>query len=166
MTCAWQHPPSPATASSFAPPAGSTACAISDNCNPNGSLYFAIMSVTAVSLDTPRPLSSGDLFRFWSECCENFLKWQRKCFLDREPSPEDLSEHNKRLNLLVRFTLHVYAQAADPDSQMPEALPTIAGRLKQLETWRTVIHSPLTEQEADEVIARAFPDEGGTGSAA
>jgi hypothetical protein len=124
------------------------------------------MSGTAVSLNAPRPLLPDDLFQFWAERCENFLAWQRKTFIDSEASPEDLAEHTKRLNVMVRFTLHVYAQVADPDASMPEALSTLTGRLRQLEEWRKVIHNPMSDQEADAILARAFPDEAGTGSAA
>jgi hypothetical protein len=124
------------------------------------------MSLTDVSVDGPRPLSFDDLFGFWTERCEDFLTWQRQNFIDHDASPEELAEHTKRLNVLVRFTLHVYAQAADPDAPRPDAVRTIAGRLKQLEDWRAVIHNPLTDAEADVILARAFPDEAGTGNPA
>lgn len=117
------------------------------------------MSTTAAPIEGPGPLLFEDLFRFWMERCENFLRWQRKNFVDRDASEEELAEHSKWLNVMVRFTLHVYAQAADPDAPKPEALRVIAGRLKQLESWRTVIHNSLTEKQADEILARAFPDE-------
>ena len=117
------------------------------------------MNGTGVALDAPRPLSFDDLFWFWKERCEDFLGWQRKNFIDREPSAEDLAEHGERLKVMVRFTLHVYAQAADPDAPRPDALRAIAGRLRQLEDWRAVIHNPLSHEEADRILARAFPDE-------
>jgi hypothetical protein len=128
--------------------------------------HIELMSMTAVSRDAARPLSFNDLFEFWTERCESFLDWQRTNFVDRDSSPPELAEHTKRLNLMVRFTLHVYAQAADPDAPMPEALATIAGRLKQFEDWRAVIHCPLTEEAADTILARAFPDEAGAGTTA
>ena len=111
-------------------------------------------------------MAFDDLFGFWAERCTSFLAWQRQNFIDRDASPEGLREHTQRLNVMVRFTLHVYAQAADPDAPQPDALRTIAGRLKQLEDWRAVIHNPLTDAEADAILARAFPDEAGTGSPA
>jgi len=123
------------------------------------------MSETAVSIDAPGPLLFDDLYRFWTDRCEKFLEWQRRNFIDRDASKEELVEHAKRLNILVRFTLHVYAQAADPDAPRTDAVRTLAGRLKQFEDWRAVIHNPLTEQEADAILARAFPDEARTGSA-
>jgi hypothetical protein len=67
---------------------------------------------------------------------------------------------------MVRFTLHIYAQAADPDAPRPDALRTIVGRLKQLEDWRAVIHNPMTDTEADAILTRAFPDEAETGGSA
>ena len=120
------------------------------------------MSVTEVSCDEPRPLAFDDLFRFWTERCERFLDWQRKNFIEHDPSTEELAEHSKRLNLVVRFTLHLYAQAADPDAPMPAALRTIAGRIRHFEDWRAVIHNPLADEEAEAISARAFPEETGT----
>jgi len=118
---------------------------------------FRVMSVTELAVSSPGPLLFEDLFNFWMERCEKFLQWQRKSFIDSDPTVEELAEHGKRLNMLVRFTLHVYAQAADPDAPKPDALRLIAGRLKQLEDWRSVIHNPLSEQQADAILARAFP---------
>lgn len=115
------------------------------------------MSMTTASSNTARPLSFDDLYSFWTERCESFLEWQRQNFINRDPSPSELAEHSKRLNLMVRFTLYLYAQAADPDGLASELLPAIAGRLKQFEDWRAVIHNPLTHQEADSILARAFP---------
>jgi len=123
------------------------------------------MSTTAISVDAPGPLLFDDLFTFWTERCESFLEWQRRSFIDRDGSKEELAEHSKRLNVLVRFTLHVYAQAVDSDATRSDAVRIIAGRLKQLEDWRTVIHNSLTEDDADTILARAFPDEARTGSA-
>jgi len=115
------------------------------------------MSVAVASMDSSGPLLFEDLYQFWAERCEQFLSWQRKNFIQREASAQELAEHSKRLSLMLRFTLHVYSLAADPDSPRPEAIRAIAGRLKQLENWRTVIHDSLTEEEANEILARAFP---------
>ena len=117
------------------------------------------MSAQTTPLEIARPLSFEDLFGFWNERCENFLAWQQENFILREPSAADLAQHSKRLNLMVRFTLYMYGQAADPENPMPQALRTITGRLKQLEDWRSVIHNPLSEADADAILARAFPDE-------
>ena len=128
--------------------------------------HFERMSAPALAIDAPHPLSSAELFEFWQERCEGFLAWQRDNFVTREPSLKELAEHKKRLNVLVRFTLHVYAQAADPDDPMPNALRTIWGRLEQLQEWGAIIHNRMSDEEANAVLARVFPDEARTGSSA
>ena len=122
-------------------------------------LYHYGMSTPVLSVGPPRPLSSAELFEFWKTRCEDFLAWQRDNFVKRDPSPSELSEHKRRLNVLIRFTLHVYAQAADPDEPMPTALQEISGRLEQLREWSSIIHNRMSEAEAEAILARAFPDE-------
>jgi hypothetical protein len=114
------------------------------------------MKASAPVLDQRQPLSFDALYKFWQESCQQFLHWQKTKFIELEPSAEALTEHTKRLNLLVRFTTHLYTQAADPDNFNPDAIRVIAGRLKQLEDWRTVVHNPTTDEQANAVLARAF----------
>ena len=110
--------------------------------------------------EAPRPLSAEDLFQFWLRHSNEFMAWQRKNFIARRASAAELEEHSQRLDLMVGLTLHIYSVASH---SMPEVLRTIAGRLRQLEDSRTLVHNPMTEEEADAVLQRVFPDEPATG---
>src|SRR5712671_6885928 len=80
--------------------------------------------------------AAHDLVQYWMKACDAFLKWERENFIEREPSPEELSDHSTALKLMLRLTLLLHAQVADPDFPAPEFLPEISGRLKQLEDSR------------------------------
>ena len=91
------------------------------------------------------------------------MQWQNKNFIARQPSPEELEEHGKRLDLILDLTLHMYSVAA---RTMPGVLKAISGRLRQLQDSRALVHNPMTAQEADTILGQVFPDESATGRAA
>jgi hypothetical protein len=109
--------------------------------------------------------AAQDLVEFWRKATDAFLVWERETFIVGEPTPDELSEHKKAHKLILRFTLLVYAQVADPDFPARELLPEVAGRLKQIEDSWELVHNPMTDAEADAILARAFPDAPGTGNA-
>jgi hypothetical protein len=121
------------------------------------------MSLATVENEAPRPLSAEELFDFWLRHSDEFLAWQQKNFIRREPSAHELAEHGERLEIILGLTLHVYSVASHA---MPEKLSTIRGRLWQLEDSRELVHNPMSQQEADAVLKQVFPDEPGTRSAA
>lgn len=111
----------------------------------------------------PRPLSAEDLFEFWSRRSDEFMDWQRKNFIARQASREELEEHGKRLDLILGLTLHMYSVAS---RAMPGVLRTISGRLRQLQDSRALVDNPMTDHEADAILRQVFPDEPGTGRSA
>jgi hypothetical protein len=113
--------------------------------------------------ERPQPLSAEDLFQFWLRHSNEFMAWQRQNFIAREARAHELQEHQERLELMIGLTLHVYSVASH---SLPDVLRTITGRLRQLEDSRSLIHNPMTEQEADAILSRAFPDEPAIGGAA
>lgn len=113
--------------------------------------------------EAPNPLSPGELFEFWLHHSNEFMAWQQENFILRQPSSKDLAEHSKRLELILGLTLHVYSVAS---RSMPEKLSTVRGRLWQLEDSRELIHNPMSHEEADAILKKAFPDEPGTPSPA
>ena len=117
--------------------------------------------MSAVSESPPsQPLSAEDLFEFWLRHSNEFMAWQRNNFILRESSVEELKEHLKRLDLMTGLTLHMYSVASNA---MPGVLRTITGRLRQLEDCRTLVHNPMSDEEADAILERVFPDESATG---
>ncbi len=121
------------------------------------------MSVPALEAEAPRALSAEDLFEFWLRHSSQFMAWQEKNFIVREPTREQLTEHSKRLDLMVGLTLHVYSVASH---SMPEKLSTIRGPLWQLEDSRELVHNPMSHEEADAILKQVFPDEPRTPSPA
>ncbi|PWU11761.1 MAG: hypothetical protein C5B50_22785 [Verrucomicrobia bacterium] len=121
------------------------------------------MSAPVLEKESPRPLSAADLFAFWLRHSNEFMAWQQRNFILRAPTPEELAEHSKELDLMLGLTLHVYSVAAHA---MPDKLSTIRGRLWQLEDSRELIHNPMSQKEADAVLNQIFPDEPGTPSPA
>ena len=111
-------------------------------------LHFLNMNAV-LECAAPRPLSAEDLFQFWSRHSNEFMAWQRTNFIAREASAEELVEHGKRLDLMIGLTLHMYSVASNA---MPDVLRTITGRLRQLEDSRTMIHNPMTDEEADAIL--------------
>jgi hypothetical protein len=110
--------------------------------------------VTVAERQDPKPLSAEDLFEFWSRRSDEFMDWQRKNFIVRQASQEELEEHGKRLDLMLGLTLHMYSVAS---RAMPGVLRTISGRLRQLQDSRTLVDNPMTDQEADAILRQVFP---------
>jgi hypothetical protein len=110
-------------------------------------------------LERGRPLSAEDLFEFCLRHSDEFIVWQKTNFIVREASAEELQEHAKRLDPMIGLTLHMYSVAS---SAIPGVLRTITGRLRQLEDSRTLVHNPMSNEEADALLERAFPDESTT----
>jgi hypothetical protein len=123
----------------------------------------SMATATVTERQDSRPLSAEDLFEFWSRRCDEFMDWQRKNFIARQASQEELQEHGKRLDLILGLTLHVYSVAS---RAMPGAMRAISGRLRQLQDSRTLVDNPTTDQEADAILRQVFPDEPGTGRSA
>jgi hypothetical protein len=111
----------------------------------------------------PQPLSAEDLYTFWLQRSNEFMEWQKRKFIAREATAGELAEHDKRLDLMIGLTLHVYSVAS---TAMPNALRTITGRLRQLQDSRTLVHNPMTDEEADAILQRGPPDEPATGRTA
>jgi len=94
----------------------------------------------------------------WCQSVNKFLQWQYKEVISKKPSPEILDEHRETLKLLLRATLRLHAEVADPDYPLRQFLPEVSGKLHQLEhSWR-MIHQPMQDEEADAILQKVFPD--------
>src|SRR5436190_17143349 len=121
------------------------------------------MNVAATAVGESLPWYNAEraarsLVHFWMRGCDDFLQWQRKTFIENEPSQPELSEHSRTLNLMLRVAVMMQAQASDPDFPARDLLPEISGRLRLLQESRTLIHNPMSDKAADEILGRAFPD--------
>ena len=94
----------------------------------------------------------------WSSMCQRFLDWQRSEILKGRPSRETLEQHSAGLRWLLRFARAIYLTASDPDFPDRRVASELKGRLVQLEhSWR-MVHEPMPEAEAEQVLKEVFPE--------
>jgi hypothetical protein len=107
--------------------------------------------------DTALQQFAQETVQQWSEVCQRFLDRQRREILEQVPSPEKLQEHRAALKWMLRFVRAVYLTACDPDYPDRRMADELHGRLLQLEhSWR-LIHDPMPEAEADQLLMEVFP---------
>jgi len=104
--------------------------------------------------------------RIWVKACDTFREWERKELIQKEPSPETLAKHKKLGSALIRTAHMLQAVMEYPDYPTREFLPEVRGKLLQLEDARDMIHDPMSDQEADAILAKVFPDGPRAGSPA
>ncbi len=105
---------------------------------------------------------TADRIHDWSGGCGRFLQWERDCLLLREPSPKERKEHKVALTWLLRLTRLLHAAVSEPDFPDRSASKELRGRLRQLQdSWQMFYENPLTEGEANKLLAELFPDEPG-----
>ena len=125
-----------------------------------------VWHVDAVSTLTFPEAEGLDFQRFahdkvmeWSGLCRQFLDVQRRQILLGDPTPAQQEAHRNALKWMLRMTRAIHATVADPDYPEPALASEINGRLIQLEhAWR-MINNPMSDAEADELLAKVFPDE-------
>jgi len=94
----------------------------------------------------------------WSDLCQRFLDQQRREILAGVPEPEKLQENRAALKLMLRFARALYLTASDPDYPDHHVSGELRGRRLQLEhSWR-MIHDPMPEAEADQLLKQVFPE--------
>jgi hypothetical protein len=87
--------------------------------------------------------------KFW-EAAQVFFDWEQKVMIAGAPSAEQKQDHRAMLRLL---TLAVgFARKLEPKSQSLEML-----KIRLDDSWG-MFYSPMTEQEADSILAAAFPE--------
>ncbi|MSU58704.1 MAG: hypothetical protein EXS35_11100 [Pedosphaera sp.] len=105
----------------------------------------------------PAPAVFKEHVEWVSAQCQGFLDWQRRTILQGDPSAELRSTHREALKCLLRMTRSLYLTVSDPDYSDEWASRELRGRLGQLEeSWR-MSNNPMTDQAADEVLAKCFP---------
>src|SRR6266567_769369 len=94
----------------------------------------------------------------WSARCQRFLDWQRREILKGRPSRENLEKHSAGLKWLLRFARAIYLTAADPDYPDRRVANELKGRVLQLEhSWR-MVHEPMPDAEAEQLLKEVFPE--------
>ena len=101
----------------------------------------------------------------WREAANTFLVWQYREVLSRRPSPETLAEHRQTLKWLLKLTRVLHIEVADAGPPVSRFLPELTGKMHQLESAWDMIHNPVSDEEANAILRRVFPDEPRSGSA-
>ena len=116
-----------------------------------------IVIPTAETDNFAADLLSGWL-KIWVNACDTFRQWEREELIRKEPSPETLAKHKKLGSALIRTAHILQAVMEEPDYPAREFLSEVRGKLMQLEDARDMIHDPMSDKEADAILAEVFPD--------
>ena len=95
----------------------------------------------------------------WCALCANFLQWEREHILQSEASPTDRNEHRQALKWLLRLTRTIHASVADPEFPDRSTLALLEIKLWQLDQSWKMIYEPISEEEANRILAEVCPDE-------
>jgi hypothetical protein len=93
----------------------------------------------------------------WLEACREFLAWHRQNRMLRDVSPEVRPEADRAHAWLLRTARIMHGQMLDPDFPLPAMAQRVEGTVWQLQEAWSQAHNPLSEPEADCLIARYFP---------
>ena len=74
------------------------------------------------------------------------------------PSPQKLEAHRAATKWLLRMARAIQMTAADPDFPDRRIANELEGRVVQLEHVWSQIHDPMSDVEADQLLAEVFPE--------
>jgi hypothetical protein len=114
--------------------------------------------------------SGSDLILHWTQIwfadCNEFRRWERDELILKEPSPNMLIEHRKRSQMFILSARLLQGLMANPDYPARDFRAEVDGKVRQLEETWDMIHNPMTSEEAELVLQKAFPDGFRTGGSA
>ena len=114
-------------------------------------------SAAAVAAENLRQFTRDSVQRY-SNLCQEFFDRERQELLEKSPSTADLEAHRTAVQRLLRSARAMLTMTSDPDFPDRDAVNELEGRLIQLQhSWRQ-LHEPMAEAEADEVLAKVFPE--------
>jgi len=93
----------------------------------------------------------------WLEACREFLAWHRQNRLLNDASPALCAEADRAHAWLLRTAHTMQGQILDPDFPQPAMARRVEGALWQLREAWSQTHSPLSEADADRLLAHHFP---------
>src|SRR5437667_12793455 len=113
----------------------------------------AAMGVTDIDLSLePFKDLARDYIEQWSTVCGRFLQWEREHILKQDASPDLLKQHRDALKWLLRITRMLHASIADPDFPDRSLAGELQGRVLQLESSWGMIHEPIPEADAVDLV--------------
>ena len=114
--------------------------------------------------------SEPDLIHHWVEIwikdCNEFRRWERTELILRDPALDTVAEHAKRSQLFILSGRLLQGLMTSPDYPAREFRAEVDGKVRQLEEAWDMIHNSMSDQEAEAILQKAFPDGSRTGKAA
>ena len=95
--------------------------------------------------------------REWCDMCDEFKKATQQTMLARSPSDSELEQHRNGMKMLLRISRLLHTELADPDFPDRSLAAELAIRLRQMEDLWEMIHNPMPDDEADDLLREAFP---------
>jgi hypothetical protein len=94
----------------------------------------------------------------WCEVLDRFIQWQSQCMLRESPSPQQREDHRQGLKWLLRLTKLIHSVASDPEFPDKSLLSQLEAQMCQLEESWELFYNQMPENEAEKILAEAFPD--------
>ena len=107
-----------------------------------------------------RRTMAESLQQFCAEC-DRFIQWQYRTIIKGSPSVEQQERHREELKWALRTARLLECVAADPDSSNPSAVGLLKAKIWQLERSWKMLYDPMSDKDADRILAEVFPDEPG-----
>ena len=93
----------------------------------------------------------------WLQICDGFAAWHHDHFCCHEPTPDEVRAKDRQLSFLIRATALLHSQIVDPNFQESELSDELEATLRQLRLIWDMDHNPMSDTEADKLIAELFP---------
>ena len=96
--------------------------------------------------------------RRWCDVIESFIEWQSRHILHASPTAEVQEDHKQGLKWLLRLTRLIHSVASDPEFPDKTLLSQLEAQMHQLEASWEALYNPMQADEAEKILAEAFPD--------
>lgn len=106
------------------------------------------------------------LLRLWNDQVMEFVRQLYRATTLQEPSSEALAKLQADCKFMLRVTNLIAVLAKDPDFPPCKYRQEIPGKVQQLEEWLAILQNPMTDQEAEELLQKCFPDDSRAGTPA
>ena len=100
---------------------------------------------------------AADYVTSWLNQCRAFLDWHREHLIRRDPALDVLKANDRIHPWMIRATRLMHCQLLDPAFAHPDLAREVEATLWQLEEAWAQTHNPMSEADADALLASVFP---------
>jgi hypothetical protein len=95
----------------------------------------------------------------WFDWMDGILAVHRSSCVFREPTPAQLAEHKKGLELAIEYCRFINNLIDDPGFNEPDLVSRLKVRIRQLQDAYDTFHdTTLSDAQAEEVLNQVFPE--------